>query len=72
MRAPVTPCRRQAADVPLGAVVVRRYRRVVQEGEQLVSPIEVVLGDGMRVAVAPGFDPQTLRRVIDALKGTPC
>jgi hypothetical protein len=33
-----------------------------------VSPIEVVLGDGLRVAVAPGFDPQTLRRVVDALR----
>lgn|SRR5512135_583644 len=32
------------------------------------SPIEVVLGDGLRVAVAPGFDPQTLRRVVDALR----
>jgi len=36
------------------------------------SPIEVVLGDGLRVAVAPGFDPQTLRRVVDALRGTSC
>ena len=33
--AAVTPCRRRTADVPLGAVVVRRHRRVVQEGEQL-------------------------------------
>ena len=33
-----------------------------------VSPIEVVLGDGLRVAVAPGFDPLTLRRVVDALR----
>jgi hypothetical protein len=37
MRAPVTPSRRQAADVPLGAVVVRRHLRVVQESEQLVA-----------------------------------
>src|SRR5262245_14165304 len=37
MRAAVAPCRRQAADVPLGAVVVRRHRWVVQEGEQLVA-----------------------------------
>jgi hypothetical protein len=36
------------------------------------SPIEVVLADGLRVAVAPGFDPQTLQRVVDALRGTPC
>ena len=31
--AAVTPCRRQTADVPLGAAVVRRGRRVIQEGE---------------------------------------
>lgn len=37
-----------------------------------VSPIEIVLCDGLRVAVAPGFDPQTLRRVVDALRETPC
>ena len=36
------------------------------------SPIEVVLGDGLRVAVAPGFDPQTLRRVVDALRRPRC
>jgi hypothetical protein len=36
------------------------------------SPIEVVLGDGLRVAVAPGFDPDTLRRVVDALGRPPC
>ena len=32
------------------------------------SPIEVILADGLRVAVAPGFDLQTLRRVVDALR----
>jgi hypothetical protein len=36
------------------------------------SPIEVILADGLRVAVAPGFDPQTLRRVVDALRQPPC
>ena len=36
------------------------------------SPIEVILGDGLRIAVAPGFDPQTLRRVVDALRLLPC
>ena len=35
MRSPVIPGRRQAADISLGAVVVRRHRRVVREGEQL-------------------------------------
>jgi hypothetical protein len=33
------------------------------------SAIEVVLGEGRRVAVGPGFDPETLRRVVAALEG---
>ena len=36
------------------------------------SSIEVILADGLRVAVAPGFDPQTLRRVVDVLRRRPC
>ena len=36
------------------------------------SPIQVILSDGLRVAVAPGFDPETLRRVIDVLGRPPC
>src|SRR5262245_16034029 len=45
VRAAVAPCRRQAANVPLGAVVVRRHRRVVQEGEQLVTVLVQPLPD---------------------------
>ena len=36
------------------------------------SPIQVILADGLRVAVAPGFDPETLRRVVDVLGRPPC
>jgi hypothetical protein len=36
------------------------------------SPIEVILSDGLRIAVTPGFDPQTLRSVVDALRRPPC
>jgi hypothetical protein len=42
-----------------------------QPGEFLApppSPIEVILADGLRIAITPGFDPQTLRRVIEALR----
>src|SRR5437764_15241681 len=28
------------------------------------QPLELLLGNGRRIAVAPGFDPQTLRRLI--------
>ncbi len=34
--------------------------------------IEVVLGPGRRIAVGPGFDPETLRRVLAVLEGRPC
>src|SRR5205814_819501 len=36
-----------------------------------VSAIEVILSDGLRIAVTPGFDSQTLRRVVDTLRRTP-
>jgi hypothetical protein len=36
------------------------------------APIEIILSDGLRVVVAPGFDPQTLRRVVDALRRPSC
>jgi hypothetical protein len=34
--------------------------------------IEVVLGGGRRIAVGPGFDEETLRRVVIALESGPC
>ena len=34
--------------------------------------IEIVLGSGARIAVAPGFDGETLRRVVAALEGQSC
>ena len=33
------------------------------------AALEVVLSGGRRVAVGPGFDPETLRRVVAALEG---
>jgi hypothetical protein len=36
------------------------------------SAIEVILSDGLRIAITPGFDPQTLQRVVDALRRPPC
>src|SRR5262249_24729591 len=43
--AAVTPGRRRTADVPLGAVVVRRRRRVIQEGEPFVTGLVQPLAD---------------------------
>lgn len=33
------------------------------------DPIVLILGGGRRVAVAPGFDADTLRRLVDAVEG---
>ncbi len=33
------------------------------------AAIEIVLDRGRRIAVGPGFDPETLRRVVTALEG---
>jgi hypothetical protein len=38
-------------------------------GPQTRSAIEVVLGQGRRIAVGPGFDPETLRQVVAILEG---
>jgi hypothetical protein len=34
--------------------------------------LELILGNGRRIAVAPGFDTQTLRRLIAVLEERPC
>ena len=34
--------------------------------------LELILSHGRRIAVAPGFDPQTLRRLIAVVEGRPC
>lgn len=34
--------------------------------------VEVVLGPTRRIVVAPGFDTETLRRVVAVLEGRPC
>jgi hypothetical protein len=36
------------------------------------SGVVIVLGPGRRVVIAPGFDPDTLRRVVAVLEGRPC
>ena len=36
------------------------------------SHLELVLPDGRRIAVAPGFDVDTLRRLLAVLEGSPC
>ncbi len=36
------------------------------------QPLELLLGNGRRIAVAPGFDPQTLRQLIALVEERPC
>ena len=36
------------------------------------SHLELILSNGCRIAIAPGFDSQTLRRLISIVEGRPC
>jgi hypothetical protein len=36
------------------------------------QPLELLLGNGRRIAVAPGFDPHTLRQLIALVEEPPC
>ncbi len=44
----------------------------VTEERAVSATIEVVLAGGARIAVAPGFDGETLRRVVAALEARSC
>lgn|SRR5512134_3970617 len=36
------------------------------------QPLELILPHGRRIAIAPGFDAETLRRLLDVLEASPC
>jgi hypothetical protein len=36
------------------------------------QPLELILPHGRRLAIAPGFDPETLRRLLGVLEAPPC
>ena len=36
------------------------------------QPLELLLNNGRRIAVAPGFDPQTLRQLVAVVEERPC
>src|SRR5262249_20865512 len=57
-----------AADVPLGAVVVRRYRRVVQEGEQLIAVLVQPLPDPHTIGM---LRPRPEHQLIEAIDQPP-
>jgi hypothetical protein len=75
--------RRQASGKPAGTspeasppsvafLPVRFAEDVVPRRPADHAAIEVILGGGRRVAVGPGFDEETLRRVVIALESGPC
>ena len=37
-----------------------------------LQPLELLLGNGRRIAVEPGFDPHTLRQLIAVVEEPPC
>jgi transposase len=77
----VEAARREAqgpADVPPAPAAVPAFLpvRVVQAAaaveESDRSGVEVVIGGGRRVVLGPGFDAETLRRVVAVLEGRVC
>jgi lambda repressor-like predicted transcriptional regulator len=42
------------------------------EAKSTAAPIEIVLASGLRIAVTPGFDAETLRRVVSVLESSLC
>ena len=36
------------------------------------QPLELILPHGRRIAITPGFDAETLRRLLDVLEAPPC
>ena len=62
-----------AETAPANAFVPVRFTEAAAHAQQPADrgAIEVVVGAGRRVIVGPGFDPETLRRVVDALELKP-
>jgi hypothetical protein len=70
MRAAVTACCRQAADVSFGAIVIGWHSRVVQEGEQFVAMLVQPLPNPQTVGMARlGFQHQIVEAIDDQLVG---
>jgi hypothetical protein len=67
---PIAPT--DADTTPLFLPVVCSPASQPDRAPSAATPLEVILGDGLRIAVAPGFDPQTLRRLVEALRQPPC
>src|SRR3954471_226771 len=51
---------------------VRIAQATVRDEAPDRTGVEVVLGPARRIVVTPGFDPETLRRVVAVLEDRPC
>jgi hypothetical protein len=60
-----------APSVPAPAFLPVRFAEVTAPSPEPTdrAAIEVVVGAGRRIVVGPGFDPETLRRLVAALEG---
>jgi hypothetical protein len=61
-----------AQTTPLFLPVVCSSASQPDHASSAAASLEIILDDGLRIAVAPGFDPQTLRRLVEALRQPPC
>jgi hypothetical protein len=41
----------------------------IEDPQPSTDLLVLILADGRRVAIAPGFDPQTLRRLVETIEG---
>ncbi len=66
----VEPTKTEVKSAPLNAFVPVRLTNPTTQTQQITdrSAIQIVLEGNRRITVAPGFDEETLRRVVDALE----
>ena len=67
-----TPANPRPADAAAHFVPVTILPDPIPATAPVPRPLELILTCGRRIAVAPGFDPQTLRQLIATVEERPC
>ena len=67
-----TPAIPRSADAAARFVPVTILPDPIPATAPVPQPLELILTSGRRIAVAPGFDPQTLRQLIALVEERPC
>ena len=67
-----TPANARSADAAAHFVPVTILPDPIPATAASRQPLELCLNNGRRIAVAPGFDPQTLRQLIALVEERPC